>query len=441
MDFESLQKVMKENGIVGAGGAGFPSYAKLNKSCDTIILNCAECEPLLRLHRQLLERRTNEILQTLETVADTLGINNVIVGIKEVYTKTVQSLNRCIPNFKKISLCLLPEIYPAGDEVVLTYQATGRIVPPGKIPAMVGVIVYNVETMYNLYHALKGIPVTHKFVTVTGEVAHPTTFYAPIGSELYGLIKRSGGVTVDDPQILLGGPMMGNLTHDMDVVTKTTNAIIVLSKNHPVVLRKQTRVGIDVKRAMASCCQCHYCTDMCPRHLLGHPIDPSEIMRVVSNNDGKYPLPFLNSFYCSGCGVCEAFACQQGLSPRNVIGEIKKQLRANGIKPREVTEPIIAKEDRALKLVPLKRLRSRLSLDEYNNPAPLYEEPINAKEVMIKISQNIGVAPLPCVQIGDYVKEGQLIAKAPDDKLSVNLHASIDGTVKEITDRYILIRR
>lgn len=441
MDFESLQKLMKDNGIVGCGGAGFPSYAKLNKDVDTLVINCAECEPLLRLHRQLIEKRPTEVMQTAEMIAETIGAKQVIVGIKAAYSKAVMALNANLGSFPLVKLQLLKEVYPAGDEVALIYQTTGRVVKPGKLPASVGVIVYNVETIYNVYRALKGKPVTHKFVTVAGEVAHPKTFYAPIGSEIYGLVKRCGGATIEDPAFLIGGPMMGNLTHDMDVVTKTTNAVILLPKTHPVVLRKQTKVQVDLRRAMASCCQCNYCTDMCPRHLLGHPIDPAEFMRVASNQDSHNIKPYLNAYYCCGCGVCETYACQQGLSPRALLTAMKNRLRAAGVKPLNYEDECQVDPNGEYKRVPLPRLRARLDLDRYNNSAPIYEDPINAKEVMIKLNQHIGAPAIPCVKVGDLVKEGDIIAYASETSLSVNIHSSIDGRVYSVNDKVVIIRK
>lgn len=440
MDFESLQKLMRDNGIVGCGGAGFPSYAKLNKNADTLIINCAECEPLLRLHRQLIEKKACEIMQTAELIAQTIGAKQVIIGIKAAYEKAVNELKANIDKFPLVKLSLLKEVYPAGDELVLIYETTGRVVQPGKLPISVGVIVYNVETIYNVYHALKGKPVTHKFVTVTGEVKEPKTFYAPIGSKIYGLVKRCRGATIENPAFLIGGPMMGFLGNDQDVVTKTTNAIILLPQNHPVVLRKRTKVIYDLKRAMAACCQCNYCTDMCPRHLLGHPIDPASFMRVVSNEDHTNSKPYLDIKYCSGCGVCEAYACQQGLSPRNLINAVKNRFKAAGVTypPFEgEAKPIV---DRELKRVPLPRLRSRLELDEYNNPAPIYVDPINAKEVVIKLNQHIGVPAQAIVKVNDLVKEGDKIASAQSESMSVNIHASIDGTVIEVTPGHVTIR-
>ena len=441
MDFEGLKQLMRDNGIVGCGGAGFPSYAKLNDKADTLIINCAECEPLLRLHRQLIEVRAKEIVETAEFIANIIGAKQVIIGIKAAYTKAINALNNQLSTHTMTRLHLLPEVYPAGDEFVLVYETTNRVIRPGQLPASVNVLVYNVETIYNVYRALHGHPVTHKFVTITGEVNQPETFYAPIGSKIFGLVKRSGGQKIEDPAFLIGGPMMGTLGNDQDVVTKTTNAVIVLPKNHPVVLRKMTKARVDLKRAMAACSQCSYCTDMCPRHLLGHPINPAEFMRVVSNQDSHNIVPYLNSRYCSSCGVCEAYACHQGLSPRILLGVMKNNLRASGIKYPDYNGEVKPASDMGLKRVPLKRLVARLDLTRYTNPAPIYEEPINAKEVDIKLSQHVGKPAIPVVKVNDLVEEGDLIARYDETSLSVNIHASIKGTVTEITDTYIRIRK
>lgn len=441
MDFNELSALLRENGIVGAGGAGFPSYAKLNTSVDTIILNCAECEPLLRLHRQLIERKSYEILSTLDMIAKTLGAKDVVIGIKSAYKKAVAAIESNLATFENIHLCSLNEVYPAGDEVVLINEATGRVVPPGALPISVGVIVYNVETVYNMYLAQKGKPVTHKYVTIAGEVASPCTLYAPIGITLGELIDMAGGETVKNAAYVLGGPMMGRLGSRYDVVTKTTNAVIILPDDHFVVMRKKTNISIDLKRAMATCCQCRYCTDMCPRHLLGHPIEPSELMRVVSNCDTKNIQPYINAMFCSGCGLCEMYSCSQGLSPRALIGAVKSQLRAAGVKAPTPEHAPVPQRDGEFRRVPLSRLRSRLGLDKYNKSAPILDDVIEAKSVKIMLSQHVGVPAIPVVSIGDKVSLGQVIAKAAEGKLSVNIHSSIDGIVEDVNDKFIIIKK
>ena len=144
MDSKELSKIIKDNGIVGAGGAGFPTYMKIDERAQTILLNCAECEPLLKLHRQLLQTHAEEILETFQLVADTVGAERAIVGIKEVYKDTVAALKECIHKFPKVSLHLLDSVYPMGDEVVLIYEATGKVVRPGGLPIEEGIAVFNV---------------------------------------------------------------------------------------------------------------------------------------------------------------------------------------------------------------------------------------------------------------------------------------------------------
>ncbi|MBO5505219.1 MAG: NADH-quinone oxidoreductase subunit J, partial [Clostridia bacterium] len=144
MEFSRLSELMRENGVVGAGGAGFPSYAKLNKEADTVILNCAECEPLLKLHRQVLENYSFEILSAFSCVMKAVGAENGIIAIKKSYSGAIDSVNSNLDSFKNIKIGLLPEVYPSGDEVLVIYETTGRRVEAGKLPISVGCIVYNV---------------------------------------------------------------------------------------------------------------------------------------------------------------------------------------------------------------------------------------------------------------------------------------------------------
>ena len=441
MKFDELAVLMRENGIVGAGGAGFPSYAKLkNEGIDTIILNCAECEPLLRLHRQLMEKKAYEIISTLDLIAKTIGASSVIIGVKSAYTRAISAIEANLASFNNIHICPLNAVYPAGDEVVLIHEATGKIVPPGALPASVGIIVYNVETVYNVYRALSGDAVTHKFVTVAGEVKKPQTFFAPIGMEFGELVDLAGGETVEGAAYLVGGPMMGSLGSRFDVVTKTTNAIIVLPHDHYVVLRKQVKPAIDMKRAMAACCQCRYCTDMCPRHLLGHPIEPHEFMRVVSNRDSHNLTPYLNAMFCSGCGLCEMYSCGQGLSPRALIGEFKKGFKAAGIPMPKYEGKVKSVRDSEYRRVPVLRLASRIGLSKYNKSAPIVDTEITPETVKILLSQHIGVPAAATVKKGDSVKCGDVIGKAVEGKLGVNIHSSVNGKVIDVNEKFVIIR-
>ena len=439
MTVKELAKILKDNGIVGAGGAGFPTYAKLSEKADTIILNCAECEPLLKLHRQVLKFNTVEIFDTLCLIAETLGAKDIVIAIKEAYKTTLQAVKATLPAYKNIRLSLLPEVYPAGDEVMIVYETTKRIVPPGKIPIEVGAIVFNVETVFNIYKAIeKEEPVTYKYITLAGEIEKPITVKAPLGITFDEVLKKAEGITVEDFGLICGGPMTGTVAQLSDVVTKTTNAILVFPKDHYIINKKLANNKHNMKRAMSACCQCRMCTDLCSRNLLGHPIKPHEFMRAATSGDTRKLEPFLNTFYCSGCGLCEMYACQQGLSPRTLILEYKAGLRKNGIKPPENVQNEGINPLRALRQVPKARVKSRLGLSEYNRAAPIDEEIIKTDKVKILLSQHVGAPAKPIVKKGDVVKAGQLIAEA-NEGLSVNIHASIDGTVTKVSDGFIII--
>lgn len=438
MKLEELKLLLRDNGIVGAGGAGFPSYAKLDKKADTIILNCAECEPLLKLHRQVLEHYTFEVLSALDLIAKTLGVKNVFVGIKSSYKRTIAALEAQNDSFPNIQIARLPEIYPIGDEVVLTYEVTKRVVPAGTIPLEVGVVVFNVETVYNLSRALKGEAVTHKFVSIVGEVANPITVCAPVGMQIDRLVRLAGGTTVENPVFLVGGPMMGKIQSGFSPITKTTNAIIVLSEEHPLIRKKQAKTVIDMKRAMAACCQCSYCTDLCPRNLLGHPIEPHKFMLYATNSVTNDAQPYVNSLYCSGCGLCEMYSCGQGLSPRALLDACKGGLRAKGVKPEKQQDGGVS-EARDKRRIPTRRLVARLGLAKYNKTAPIETKMLSDIAVKILLTQHIGAPSKAVVSVGDEVKRGQVVAVYDQKALGVNIHASIDGVISQVTDKYILI--
>ena len=438
MDMKELSNILQQNGIVGAGGAGFPTYAKLNENAETLILNCAECEPLLRLHRQLLEKYAQEIVETFHLIGQAVGAKELVIGIKKAYTKTIDALNGVIGAYPEVRLGLLDEVYPAGDEVVLIYEVTKKVVRPGGLPIEQGVAVFNVETVYNAYRAInQSTPVVDKLVSVVAEVDHPVTVRVPIGTTIEDTVKLAGGITTKNPVYFIGGPMMGFIGSGSLPVTKTTNAILVLPEEHLIIQKKRKKTSIDLKRAAACCCQCSMCTDLCPRHLLGHPIQPHLFMRAATCKDVQEPNIFVNTMFCSSCGLCEMYSCMQGLSPRTLMAEYKAGLRANGLRPPQVEAKPVGPE-REYRKVPMERLMARLDLTKYNKEAPLDESVVPVSKVKIMLSQHIGAPAAAIVKQGDKVTKGQMIAE-PAKGLSVGIHASIDGVVSEVTDKYVII--
>lgn len=441
MEIKELSKLIQENGVVGAGGAGFPTYVKLDERANTILMNCAECEPLLKLHRQLLEKHAYEIVKTFSMIADTVKAEEAIIGIKKEYKATISALKNVIGEFPKVKIHLLDGVYPMGDEVVLIYEATKKVVRPGGLPIEQGVAVFNVETIYNIYRAVeKQQAVTDKVVSVVAEVSKPVTVRVPLGCTIEEVVALAGTTTVKDPVYFIGGPMMGYIGSGTQPVTKTTNAILVLPKEHLLVQKKLRSTSIEMKRAASVCCQCQMCTDLCPRHNLGHPIEPHMFMRAASNKDFQDMNPYLNTMFCSSCGLCEMYSCPQGLSPRTLMAEYKAGLRKAGIKPPKDSELSSVSELREYRKAPEGRLEARLGLTKYNVEAPLDDTVVPMNNVKILLSQHIGAPAKAIVAKGDMVTTGQMIAE-PGKGLSVGIHASIDGKVVEVTDSYIVIHK
>jgi Na+-translocating ferredoxin:NAD+ oxidoreductase RnfC subunit len=166
---------IRDAGVVGAGGAGFPTHIKINNNAEVIIANGAECEPLLRIDRQMMETFPEKLIEGMQVVMKISKADKGVICLKGKYHLAIEKLTKAIGNKKKIELYLLDNYYPAGDEQQMVYEVTGKVVPTGGLPIDVGVIVNNVSTLINVADSIEEIPVTNKFVTVTGEVKNPVT--------------------------------------------------------------------------------------------------------------------------------------------------------------------------------------------------------------------------------------------------------------------------
>ena len=440
MNLNELKELLRGCGVVGAGGAGFPAYAKLDTRITTIILNCAECDPLLKLHRQVLEHHARKILSALQIVLRTVQADEAIIAIKPSYKQAVEAVKAELSGFPFCRIGFLPEVYPAGDEVVAIYEVTGKVVPAGRLPIEVGVAVFNVETMLNAYDAIKsGMPVVDKYITVTGAVRSPVTLKAPIGTEVSKLVELAGGATVENPALIAGGPMMGELIPPNGVVTKTTNAVLVLPEDHYVVRRKQCNPSIEIKRAMAACSQCRMCTDLCPRYLLGHPVEPHIFMRSASSGSTKDIGPYLNTYFCSLCGLCDMYSCFQLLSPRALMNTCK-----TGLIKHDVAAP-------EAEGAGARTARGQVYTDDAADiPAwtvgirpsgAAVRCSVSTDSVRLTLRQHKGAPAVPAVREGEKVGRGQLVAGVEPSKLGCPVHSPIDGCVRQITGEYILIEK
>jgi len=437
-------ELIRNAGVVGAGGAGFPTHVKLSAKVDTIIVNGVECEPLINVDRQLIEKYTSKIYEGLKIAVESTGAKNVIIALKAKNKQAVKTLEDFKQDNLKFDIFKLEDFYPAGDEQVLVNEVTGKIVPEGGIPLNVGIVVINVETLINVANAVDGKVLTRKYVTVNGEVAEPKTFFVPIGTPVLKLIEACNGPTISDYGVIDGGPMTGKLINpNTHAVTKTTKAILVLPENNIVIIQKKRSINVQMKRAQAICLSCRMCTDLCPRYLLGHDLFPDELMKRMYKREisAEDISNFDFAYLCCDCGLCELYSCVVDLSARSIFNYLKVELGKSGIKNPHHRDILEVNEFRNFRKVPVPRLLKRIEFDGYNSHADLTADEIRADEVKLFLSQHLGAPSIPVVKIGDKILEGTLIADIPADKLGAKIYSSIGGKVKEITEQYIIISR
>lgn len=432
--------LIRKAGVVGAGGAGFPTHVKLDAEVDTIIANGAECEPMLEVDQQLMKHKSKEFIIALEESRKLLSAERAVIALKSKYKEAITSIKKIIEDYDQIEIFEMGNFYPAGDEQQIVYEVTGKIIPEGGIPLMVNTVVINIETLLNVYQALNSISLTQKYLTVNGEVNNPQTLKVPLGTPLKKIIELAGGAKVSDYKLIDGGPMMGKLVSEDDSVTKTTKGILVLPADHKLIIDRSVPIENDIRRSIAVCCQCRACTDVCPRNLLGHSLEPHMVMRGVAYGIDTDQDIFTQADLCCECGACDTWGCPMGLHPRRIIIEVKKQLAKNGYKRENNSEVEAVHSMYEIRKIPVERLVSRLGIREYKSHLPFSDKEIIVDKIELPLQQHIGAPAESVVQLGDSVIAGDLIAKIKTDSLGANLHAAIDGTIKLLGESIVIER-
>ena len=434
-------------GVVGCGGAGFPTHVKYSRPAEWFIVNAAECEPLLRTDRHIMLRYARELVETTGTIAENLGAGKYGIALKKTYTEEIKALNIAIKELaSSVSLFLLDNYYPAGDEQMIVRNVVGKSVPPGGLPLDVGAVISNVATVLAVRDALFDLPLTHKFLTVTGDGVETTILHVPVGTPIRDCLEQCGWNDKRKERIILGGPLMGRVlpkgAPTGESVVKTTSGIVTLREDALL----PTLADVDIKRmlnrARTACIQCSQCTMLCPRYLNGHPLEPHRIMRKIAHAGDIASLTddedIRQAQICCECGVCELFACPMQLRPRKVNMLIKQELAAKNIRYRRSPGDTEARKEMALRLVPSKRIAARSGV------LPLYErEPTGFVEfspprLIFPLRQHIGEAAEPIVAIGDSIHPGQRIAACPEGKLGADIHCGMAGVVVEANERIVI---
>lgn len=433
----SLTDTVRSAGVVGAGGAGFPTHVKVDAQAEWVLANGAECEPLLHKDRELMVHFADQIVAGLELVQNSVGAKYTAVGLKRKNTAALKAIQNAVSGYDT-KVTEFDDYYPAGDEYELVYGITGRLVPPAGIPLQVGAVVNNVETLYNVSKADKGEPVVDTFLTVAGYVKEPVTVKVPVGMRFSDVLQLAGGPIISKYAIFVSGLMMGTLAEcEKQPVTKTTAGLIVLPADHLLVVRrKQPEINMN-RIGRSACDQCSYCTELCPRYLLGYEIEPHKVMRALvfsmagAEEWNKYGQ------LCCGCGICTLYACPELLFPKEACDQAKADFQKKDIqwKPPGVHPMKDARR------VPLSLLMKRMGVADLDAPAHWKDVHAAPDSVELLLKQHTGAPAVPVVSEGDTVSRGQLLAEIPEKQLGAFIHASISGRVKHITEQSILIER
>ena len=320
---EDLAKAAGECGLVGLGGAGFPTKVKLtlkeDSKIDTLVINAAECEPYITSDYRECMESYDEVVDGVYLIKDILNIENVIICVESNKNKAIEKLYKIATDQRdsddKIKLMRLPTKYPQGAEKMIIYSATGRKVPVGKLPSDVGCIVMNVTSVATLMRFIKtGMPLVSKRLTVDGTaVAEPKNVIVPIGTPIKDLLEFVGGVDEAADEIIMGGPMMGvDICNENSVVEKRNNAITVMKK--PLKPKVQT-----------ACIKCGRCVRACPMNLYPASVE----LAVRFNNTDS--LKSLNVNYCMECGSC-SFVCPASRPLTQTMRLAKAKLRKESVK-------------------------------------------------------------------------------------------------------------
>ncbi|HNZ62904.1 MAG TPA: 4Fe-4S dicluster domain-containing protein [Bacillota bacterium] len=431
-------------GLIGEGGAGFPTFVKLGAQADNLLVNAAECEPLLFTDQYIMEHYAHDIVRALELCRKQVQAKRTVIAIKHKYEKQIAALKEAIAHYEApIELHEMESFYPAGDEQSIIYDVIRDPLPPASLPKDKSTLVLNVGTLRDIWRSTQGLPFTRKIVTVNGDIRKPSLLEVPIGTSVAQCIAWCGGTDLDRYVVILGGPMMGRMIDQdeigSEVITKTVGGLLVLPYDHPLAVRRRKPIERIRSEARAACIQCNFCTELCPRYLKGHPLHPHEVMRAFALNDPDHPL-LAQASLCCECGICELYSCPMGLSPRRVNAYLRIELRRRRVKmPAFQSEGVHSEED--VRRIPTDRMVMKTDLTKWYVRHDFPFESHEADEVRIPLRQGVGGAATAVVKVGDKVEENDLIADLPETSLGARMHASISGTVLSVDESSITISK
>lgn len=320
MTDDEIRAVIEEAGIVGMGGAGFPTNVKLTpknpERIDTIIVNGAECEPYLTSdYRRMLEY-TDELVKGLKVVLRLFPGARGVFGVEDNKPEAIKALREAAAGEDNISVAVLKTKYPQGGERCMIKAVTGREINSKMLPADAGCIVHNIDTIASIYQAVyEGHPLTRRIVTVTGDAVNSThNYYVYLGTSMRVLIEAAGDFKAEPAKVISGGPMMGFAMYNLDVpMVKGSSSVLALTKD-------------DVSKSVESpCIRCGRCASVCPEHLL-----PMKLAQAARHGDAD-GFKKLYGMECVECGCC-SYVCPAKRQVTQSVKSMKRMIMAQARK-------------------------------------------------------------------------------------------------------------
>ena len=349
-DADAIKARIKDAGIVGLGGAGFPTAVKVSPSVpvDTLIVNGAECEPYLTCDHRLMIEKTEEIAKGARYVAQALGVKKIVIGIEANKPDAIKAFEK----FDDILPVILKKQYPMGGEKQLIFVTTGRKVGLGKLPMDVGVVVQNVATCYAVYEAVElGKPLYERVVTVSGKaVATPKNIWVKVGTSVQAIVDYCGGESEAPKKAVLGGPMTGVALAGYETYThKTTSGVLLLSKKEAAAYEP------------TPCISCGKCADVCPMHLM-----PMNTEFYSEAGDFESAEKYGNALACIECGACE-YVCPAKRPLIQALRKTKAALRKPAPKKEEAVRDVAGQPIKEIDGKPAKEAIADTVKKEENN--------------------------------------------------------------------------
>ncbi len=436
---------MRNAGVVGTDKLSVPTYVKLSSKADLVIANGAESEPLLHSEKSLLHEKPELIIDGIKIAMEATGAPKAVIAVRSSEKERMRSLYSLLKEEKNIDIFYLEDFYPSGDEPILVYEVTKKLIPEGKTPLDKGIVVEKLLSFAWMYQGYHGKPVTERPISVVGEVQRPQVTWFPIGTLYKDILNFAGGTTVDlkNAVVFDGGPLQGEVVKDLNIgIGKNTSAVMVLPKDHKVSKVKMKNLEEMILQNQGVSGDSSMMEDLCPRYQLGYDIHPSEVIKSLHFPLMMKPSSLRSAYSCNDCSLCEYMGSSTlNESPRLIYNEFKKNLA------RQEKKVFLKSGEKVNKVrlnyhynkVSCSHLIKQVQVEKYDSFNRSILPKTNPQKVRVPVTRHKGTPAKPVVVEGQTLKMGDVIAFSPPGELGTTYHASIPGRVSEINDHWVEI--